>query len=1070
MMNKKPNLDRSLIQFLLRAQQIAQQDPRSEKGYAMLITSIITIAMFSMLAAYMTMTNLSKSSTNAYVDGTNTFYAAESGLNKRAEQLRQKFIGYAAPANKTATASPTNVSTCFPLPLTTTNTATNDFECRNYAFDYNNNIAQVTTSNGSGATVISEKDNGKNKVRYTAYTFVSPKQDYIAIPPTRSTIPAGQLYAGLNTLEYLYTVYSTAAKPDPNNATNPVQQSDGKTVLQMNFRSRIVPLFQFAVFYDGDLEMNSSSNMTIGGRVHTNANFYVQPNTTDTTVSTTFLSPVTAVGGIYNRVDSTTYNTHAQSTFVLMAGTNCTTGTCLPFPNYSATNTSALTSAQLNVFGSNVKSGNYDSALVRLDTPPPGFLRKRNYVEGKTTSNAGEYYAKSDMRLEMVPDRDVTSTGATPWTRNTAIIPFNFTSVTSDKGTANSCTTTLPGTDALASDIPAIAGNPAANYIDLERNNPKTSGTLLTNLHCNVFTKGQLQSLRQPVLVLNNSTPALQGAEDTALGKLAVPTTGLPSLSTIADTPATKTKILRALQVAIASTPSPITLDILDKPFSDPAYTTAGKPGNIFLTEFTRLLNTIPTSILPSADVINLTTGTRTPRGIANIQGAWFLPAPVQRIETSQPLAQVAANVRSSGFYDGREQRWITMLQTNIASLSVWNRDSLYVEASDNTTDTLRRSVYVTTLALKNTAFNSGAGANFTDGLAFDRAATIPTTTTAKGLQSFGLGSIDNTEGGLVFHATVSDDLNGDGVMDTNDVSLDTTNPIKKRDAVGALVGADNKPVTGTNPEVIIDYPRKYRGGSGYQSPFGFAFNGGDRLPAPLTLVTDQAIYVQGDFNNNGAAQATTTATIATNVADPNRLPASIIGDTISVLSNQCLNNDATSVASTTNHLGVPVGQLKCGLSRASTGGVDISVSGNTATVYPVSGPTAVNAAFLSNTDRSIGNLPDVIAGSTGDRGFKLAAGSKQFSGALNNYMRMLEDWGGGAQFFNYTGSFVSLGTPLEFSGRYGGGGGTSNGSYYGIPRRNFNFDTMFNNFTSLPPLPPRAIYLQQDVFKRTYN
>ena len=158
------------------------------------------------------------------------------------------------------------------------------------------------------------------------------------------------------------------------------------------------------------------------------------------------------------------------------------------------------------------------------------------------------------------------------------------------------------------------------------------------------------------------------------------------------------------------------------------------------------------------------------------------------------------------------------------------------------------------------------------------------------------------------------------------------------------------------------------------------------------------------------------------------------------------------------------MGQLRCGLPRANTGAVDVNVGG-VATYYVTTGPTAVNAAFLSNTDFSIGNLPDVPVGSAGDRGYNAA--TKRFSGAINNYIRMLEDWGGGARFFNYSGSFVSLGTPLEYSGPYVSGSGTN--SYYNVPTRNFNFDANFNAFTSLPPLPPRAIYLQQEVFKRKY-
>jgi hypothetical protein len=123
---------------------------------------------------------------------------------------------------------------------------------------------------------------------------------------------------------------------------------------------------------------------------------------------------------------------------------------------------------------------------------------------------------------------------------------------------------------------------------------------------------------------------------------------------------------------------------------------------------------------------------------------------------------------------------------------------------------------------------------------------------------------------------------------------------------------------------------------------------------------------------------------------------------------------------------------------------------------------TSVNAAFLSYTDFSDGNI-----GSTGYPTIK------KYSGGLNNYMRMVEDWTG--QNFNYTGSFVSLGAPQEYSGRYrpGSSNNTSfvpDGSYYDVPIRNFNYDTDFNAFDKLPPLTPKVIYLQQETFKRSYK
>jgi hypothetical protein len=59
------------------------------------------------------------------------------------------------------------------------------------------------------------------------------------------------------------------------------------------------------------------------------------------------------------------------------------------------------------------------------------------------------------------------------------------------------------------------------------------------------------------------------------------------------------------------------------------------------------------------------------------------------------------------------------------------------------------------------------------------------------------------------------------------------------------------------------------------------------------------------------------------------------------------------------------------------------------------------------------------------------------------------------------------LGVPLEYSGAYRSGGVAS--SYYNIPFRNFNYDTYFNNLSQMPPLTPKASYVQQKNFGRTY-
>ena len=66
--------------------------------------------------------------------------------------------------------------------------------------------------------------------------------------------------------------------------------------------ARITPLFQFAVFYTNDLEVNPGANMTINGRVHTNGDMHLTSNGATLTLDTNY---VRAVGDIRrNRKDN----------------------------------------------------------------------------------------------------------------------------------------------------------------------------------------------------------------------------------------------------------------------------------------------------------------------------------------------------------------------------------------------------------------------------------------------------------------------------------------------------------------------------------------------------------------------------------------------------------------------------------------------------------------------------------------------------------------------------------------------------------------------------------------------
>jgi hypothetical protein len=66
-MSQQQHPNQQLIQFILRAQSIALKEGHTEQGYAMVIVSIVSVVMLSMLAACLTIANLSQLTTNAYV-------------------------------------------------------------------------------------------------------------------------------------------------------------------------------------------------------------------------------------------------------------------------------------------------------------------------------------------------------------------------------------------------------------------------------------------------------------------------------------------------------------------------------------------------------------------------------------------------------------------------------------------------------------------------------------------------------------------------------------------------------------------------------------------------------------------------------------------------------------------------------------------------------------------------------------------------------------------------------------------------------------------------------------------
>jgi hypothetical protein len=192
--------------------------------------------------------------------------------------------------------------------------------------------------------------------------------------------------------------------------------------------------------------------------------------------------------------------------------------------------------------------------------------------------------------------------------------------------------------------------------------------------------------------------------------------------------------------------------------------------------------------------------------------------------------------------------------------------------------------------------------------------------------------------------------------------------------------------------------------------------------PTGLTVVSDQALYVEGNYNVDSSA---------TLVYDPlyPKQPAALMGDAINVLSSNWSGNPTLWTTRCRNDC----------QSRRSL---------NTPAERPAT-TTYVNAAFLGGTALTTGS---------------------NYGGGFENYPRFHERWTGAT--LRYRGSIVSLGQPLRSNGAWCGTGGSSSSgcNIYDPPTRDWDYDLDFQEVSNLPPLTPRVISVEQILFTENFR
>jgi hypothetical protein len=855
--------DQKLLSLLMRWQALRAQKPQG--GYALVAVIFISIVLLGLLTAYALSTKVETTSSTTSVDSTSGYYTAEGGLNMRAMDLRRAFQNNSLP-NGT---SPTAVADC--LDGNTSNNGTGDLACRNYEFG--NSLLGVQLQQ-----------------RRTASTYVVTSNPIVSGVTQANivTIPPGQEYAGMTVQEYGYQLYSVTQKQ----AANPQTEA----ILQMNIRARFLPLFQFAAFYQNDLEMNSSSKMTLNGRVHTNASFFYvggwnreseadkftqingqvtvgcpNPDNPRCPTSGTFNQ-----GGMFNTMkdDANYVNTNGKAQiasasgswiFIKSQGGNPTASPWMIVPN--TINTSS---------GGRVRIGS-TFGIQPLILPPTSTLGRN-----------GDFFNKADLRIEYRPG---------------LAIPFEVRRV-------NPNSLTLPRDNAEVFDITSNRG------------------------------AGVLYSLRQPVL----ASPALSAVT----GQYAVCPNAPVAAPSISLSEPQKDAAILSLQVAIASTKDPI-------PFARLQNEEAAKVAS----KFKEILKNSPQFADTAFDSLRKALEDLTPTEIAALRGRCFVPPPIQEVRD---------------FRNDREVRLIHMIQMNIGSLAVWNRDGIFVEFSGGSP------------VSPFTGFSA-------DQLLYTRAGA-DSSAPAGTFQNLGYAAQDTTDNGMAIHATID--------------------------------------------QTSYSYPSK-------QSPYGFAITGGRQLfglartannlePTGLSIISDQAVYVQGNYNS--------TRGLPTDYDNPGpepsgvKQPAAIMADTLNILSNVCFNPNNYQIEKTEGTFN-GTDRLNC-----TANGSKLPLT-NTATAF-----TAINSAFLASTDETT---------------------SGNYNGGLNNFPRTHEDWDLRVPLF-IRGSFVSLNYPAQVNGRFRGSTGIGQNDIFVPPIRLWDYDAEFNVVNNLPPLTPTVRDIRQDIFQRRFN
>ena len=293
---------------------------QNQQGFSMVLVLSLVALMSIMLITYSIITVNNARTAGTSASSSSGFYIAEAVMNARADRIRRQFKGFQTPSGESPTTTP--------APCTGSNTGKDDLACESLTLNGRSARSYVTSGT-----------------------------------PLNITIPAGERFANLTAEETPFTVYGQSL----NSSGNP------EAIANLVFRSRVVPLFQFAVFFDKDMEFDNTAQLSFTGPIHSNGNIFLDSGST---VSLSIAGQLTGAHDIYRRQKRST--------------------TCQGTVNI-ATNTGAMKSLACNggtpltnTFLKTQYGGTVESQIGELEVPSISALQP---------SKDAEYWQKADLRV-----------------------------------------------------------------------------------------------------------------------------------------------------------------------------------------------------------------------------------------------------------------------------------------------------------------------------------------------------------------------------------------------------------------------------------------------------------------------------------------------------------------------------------------------------------------------------------------------------------------------------------------------------------------------------------------------